>query len=173
MNIVAEDFVNGPGIRVSLFVSGCTNKCPGCFNPSSWSFEAGTPFTDKTIDTIIELCKKEHIAGLSLLGGDPLHVRNQEEVCKLIKKFKEQLPDKNIWIWSGYKWEDTFEGGIAYTEYSRDILALSDVLIDGPFIEELKSLRLKYKGSKNQRLLDLQATESKGKPVLYKLSKKQ
>lgn len=172
LNINPEDIVNGPGIRVSLFVSGCSNKCKGCFNKSSWSFESGTPFSDDILEDLISKCAKDTISGLSLLGGDPMHPRNQEDISRLVKRFKEVHKGKNIWMWSGYTWEDMQPGGSANTEYTRDILSNVDVLVDGPFIEELKSLRLKYKGSKNQRLLDLKATTEKGKPVLYKLPRK-
>ena len=151
---------------------GCTNHCPGCFNPASWDFAAGTPFTDDIINNIIDLCRKDTIAGLSVLGGEPMNVRNQEGISKLVKKFKKELPNKNIWMWSGYNWEDMQEGGKVNTIYTKEILSCVDVLVDGPFVETQKSLRLKYKGSKNQRLLDLKATEEKGKPVLFRQPRK-
>jgi anaerobic ribonucleoside-triphosphate reductase activating protein len=140
------DIANGPGCRVSLFVQGCEFNCPGCFNSVAKDFSGGKPFTDQTVDTLLELAAPDHISGLSILGGEPLHPRNRSEVLDLVKKFKEKYPKKTVWIWTGYLWNEV-----------KDDLHGSgvDVLVDGRFIEELKDLRLKYRGSSNQRVINV------------------
>jgi anaerobic ribonucleoside-triphosphate reductase activating protein len=140
------DIANGPGCRVSLFVQGCEFNCPGCFNSVAKDFSGGKPFTDQTVDTLLELAAPDHISGLSILGGEPLHPRNRSEVLDLVKKFKEKYPKKSVWIWTGYLWNEV-----------KDDLHGSgvDVLVDGRFVEELKDLRLKYRGSSNQRVINV------------------
>jgi anaerobic ribonucleoside-triphosphate reductase activating protein len=140
------DIANGPGCRVSLFVQGCEFNCPGCFNSVAKDFSGGKPFTDQTVETLLELAAPDHISGLSILGGEPLHPRNRSEVLDLVKKFKEKYPKKTVWIWTGYLWNEV-----------KDDLHGSgvDVLVDGRFIEELKDLRLKYRGSSNQRVINV------------------
>lgn len=147
-NIIKQlDIANGPGCRVSLFVQGCSFNCPGCFNPIAQSFEGGKEFTDQTLDALISLLEPDHISGLSILGGEPLHPQNRLGVLDLVKKVKAVLPNKSIWIWSGYQWEDVAD----------DLLGSGvDVLVDGQFKEDLKDLRLKYRGSSNQRVIDVQ-----------------
>lgn len=140
------DIANGPGCRVSLFVQGCSFHCPGCFNPGTQDFEGGKEFTDQTVDTLLELTKPDHISGLSILGGEPLHPWNRKDVLGLAKKFKEQYPEKSVWLWTGYLWE----------EVADDLIGSGiDVVVDGKFVEELKDLRLKYRGSSNQRVIDV------------------
>lgn len=140
------DIANGKGCRVSLFVSGCEHHCKNCFNTYTWNFDAGKPFTDETVDKILDLARPDHISGLSVLGGEPLHPRNRSEVLELIKVFKKTYPDKTVWVWTGYLWE----------EVSEFVLGSGiDVLVDGKFVEELKDLRLKYRGSSNQRVIDV------------------
>jgi anaerobic ribonucleoside-triphosphate reductase activating protein len=140
------DIANGPGCRVSLFVQGCEFNCPGCFNSVAKDFSGGKPFTDQTVETLLELAAPDHISGLSILGGEPLHPRNRSEVLDLVKKFKEKYPKKSVWIWTGYLWE----------EVKEDLRGSGvDVLVDGRFIEELKDLRLKYRGSSNQRVINV------------------
>lgn len=151
------DIANGPGCRVSIFVSGCEHRCKNCFNPETWDFNHGKKFTDQTIERILELAKPDHISGLSILGGEPLHPRNILEVLKLARKFKETYPTKTVWIWTGYLFED-------YANYYTENI---DVIVDGKFVEELKDLRLKYRGSSNQRVIDVQATLDQCKLVLY------
>ena len=149
-NIIKQlDIANGPGCRVSLFVQGCSFNCPGCFNPIAQSFEGGKEFTDQTLDALISLLEPDHISGLSILGGEPLHPQNRETVIKLTKQLKKVYPEKTIWLWTGYQIEDVFE----------DIVDSGiDVVVDGQFKEELKDFRLKYKGSSNQRVIDLKET---------------
>lgn len=152
------DIANGPGCRVSLFVQGCSFNCPGCFNTVAKDFDGGKEFIEQTVDLIMELCKPEHISGLSILGGEPMHPRNCDEVLKLVSKFKEQYPTKTVWLWTGYRYEDIAEllddSGI-------------DVVVDGQFVEELKDLRLPYCGSSNQRVIDVQASIKNKNIILY------
>lgn len=149
------DVADGEGVRVSLFVSGCRNCCPGCFQPETWNFNYGKEFTADTIREILEALKPSHIQGFSLLGGDPFEEENQEVLIELLELIKETYPEKDIWCWTGYLYEDLIEGGKKNTEYTDKILKLTDVLIDGPFIQEKKNLMLKFRGSENQRLLHL------------------
>ena len=143
------DIANGPGCRVSLFVQGCSFNCPGCFNTVAKDFEGGKEFTSQTIEAIFACAEPSHISGLSVLGGEPLHPRNRREVLDLVKKFKSKYPDKTVWLWTGYLWEAVAE----------DLLGSEvDVVVDGRFVEELKDLRLKYCGSRNQRVIDVKAS---------------
>ena len=143
------DIANGPGCRVSLFVQGCTFNCPGCFNTVARDFEGGHEFTDQTLEAILAIAEPDHISGLSILGGEPLHPKNRSEVLDLVRKFKERYPYKTVWLWTGFLWED-----IATEVIDSEI----DVIIDGQFKEELKDLRLKYRGSSNQRVIDVKAS---------------
>lgn len=152
------DIANGPGCRVSLFVQGCSFNCPGCFNIVARDFEGGTDFTSQTVDAILAIAEPDHISGLSILGGEPLHPRNREEVLKLTRKFKEVYPEKDIWLWTGYQIEEVFEDLV-----DSEI----DVVVDGRFIEELKDLRLKFRGSSNQRVINLKETIRTGDLILY------
>lgn len=158
MNYSKIDFmsvVDGTGCRVSLFVSGCRNHCPECFNPETWNFDYGQLFTEIEENEIIEACKKPYISGLTVLGGEPWEEENQKALLPFIEKFKKECPDKNIWMFTGYVWDkDLIPGGKKYVEGVTDkILDFVDILVDGPFIKELKDLSLKFRGSKNQRLL--------------------
>lgn len=156
--IEACSIAAGPGCAVSLFVSGCENYCKGCFQPETWDFNYGKKFTEQTIEAIIRLAAPSHISHLAIFGGEPLHPRNLPEVLKLTKKFKEKYPDKSIWLWTGYLLEDVFENLV-----DSEI----DVIVDGRFVEELKDLRLKYRGSSNQRVIDFKETLRTGDIVLY------
>ena len=150
------DIANGPGVRVSLFVSGCRNHCPGCFNKETWDFCYGKPFTTETKDHIMELLKPDYIEGFSLLGGEPFEPENQEELVRLLKEIKENYPKKNIWCYTGYTYDkDLLEGGKAYTPFTEEMLSYIDTLVDGQFIESQKDITLKFRGSANQRILDL------------------
>ena len=140
------DTANGTGIRVSLFVSGCTLCCKGCFNKESWKFNAGSPFTENVKNEIIEELKKLWISGFSLLGGDPLEPKLYDDVLDLVMSIKREIPNKDIWLWTGRIYENII---------NNDILKYIDVLIDGPFIQELKDSKLKYRGSTNQRIIKL------------------
>lgn len=153
------DIANGPGVRVSLFVSGCRNRCKGCFNPETWSFDYGEMFTRQTLDEILEALKPDYIAGLSILGGDPFEPENIGGVVMICSIVKEVYPDKTIWIYSGYQYED-----LRYLS----VMEYIDVLVDGPFIEAEKDFRLRFRGSRNQRIIDVQASRRAGSVVLWK-----
>ena len=143
------DISNGPGIRVSIFMQGCTFKCKGCFNPETHDFCGGHEFNDEVIDKVISLAKPNHIKGLSILGGEPMHAKNIDGTLKLANKFKETYPDKDIWVWSGFNYEDLSK--------NHDLSCI-DVLIDGQYKMELYNPTLKYRGSSNQRVIDIKKT---------------
>ena len=159
------DIANGPGVRVSLFVSGCTHRCPGCFNEVAWDFGYGELFTDKTIETILDMLRPSYIRGLTLLGGEPFEPQNQPDVVKLLRRIKEELPEKSIWAFSGYLFEkDMLSGRIGdVSEY----LSYLDVLVDGPFVMAKKNLNLRFRGSENQRLIDVRASLAAGQTILW------
>ncbi|MGM9999261.1 MAG: anaerobic ribonucleoside-triphosphate reductase activating protein [Candidatus Bruticola sp.] len=148
------DIANGIGIRVSLFVSGCPHHCRNCFNQETWSEHYGYLYTNETEDKIISLLRHPHVRGLTILGGEPLTPQHQPTLLPLLQKVKQELPQKDIWIYTGYLLEDFIPGGLAYTKNSSTILGMIDMLVDGPFIEEQKDLRLSFRGSANQRLID-------------------
>ena len=150
------DIADGPGIRVSLFVSGCRHHCKGCFNYETWDFNYGKPYTEAVEAEILEALKPGYIAGLTLLGGEPFEPENQRELVKLLRKVKAAYPKKNIWSYTGFIYEkDLKEGGRAHTEVTDEMLSYIDMLVDGPFIEEEKDITLQFRGSRNQRLIDL------------------
>lgn len=153
------DISNGPGVRVSIFMQGCAFHCKNCFNPETWDFNAGKEFNDKTIDEILELCNKGHIKGLSILGGEPMHPNNIEGTTKLAKAFKEKYPDKNIWMWSGFKFDEDLK--------DKEALNYVDVLVDGTYADEFHNPTLKWKGSANQRVIDVQKSLKKSEIVLF------
>lgn len=162
------DVANGPGIRVSLFVSGCHHRCPGCFNEQAWDFNYGKKFTDETIDHIIDTLSFGAYAGVTFLGGEPLERENQKELLPLARKIKEIYPDKNIWCYTGYEFERDVMGQM-YNKWAetKELLSYIDVLVDGPFIESLKNLNLVFRGSENQRLIKLPETLATGQIVLW------
>ncbi|MGN0333069.1 MAG: anaerobic ribonucleoside-triphosphate reductase activating protein [Lachnospiraceae bacterium] len=158
------DIADGPGVRVSLFVSGCRHHCKGCFNADTWDFNYGMPYTKETEDEIIRLLAPDYIQGLTLLGGEPFEPENQRELVKLLKRVRETYPDKDIWSYSGYIYDvDMAEGGRAYTEVTKEMLSYLDVLVDGPFVQELKDITLKFRGSKNQRIIKLENGKDVGR----------
>ena len=159
------DIANGPGVRVSLFVSGCTHRCPGCFNEIAWDFDYGDPFTQDTVDEILRLLAPRHIRGLTLLGGEPFEPQNQSAVVELLRKIKQEMPEKSIWAFSGYLFDkDILSGRLGdCSEY----LSYLDVLVDGPFVEAKKNLSLRFRGSENQRLIDVPASLASGEIVLW------
>lgn len=162
------DIADGPGVRVSLFVSGCTNHCENCFQPQTWDFNFGTPFTQKTEDEIINMLSMPYINGLTVLGGEPFEPSNQEALLPLLKRVKAELPNKTIWIYSGFTFEElTTAGTHANCEATEPLLNLCDVLVDGRFIEALKDITLLFRGSSNQRIIDLVETRSKGTVSLW------
>lgn len=152
-NIKPIDSANGPGVRVSLFVSGCTNHCKGCFSPQTWDFNFGELYTDDTTLKILDLVDKQYISGLSILGGDPMHPCNRPVVLELARLFRKKFCNaKTIWMWTGYLYEDLKNERNAEVE---EIFSLIDVLVDGPFVEELKDVTLPFRGSSNQRIIKL------------------
>ena len=153
------DISNGPGVRVSIFMQGCTFNCKQCFNPETHDFEGGKEFNEETIDKVIELCNNENISGLSVLGGEPLHPKNLEGTTKLVKAFKEKLPDKNVWIWSGF----SFDGELK----DKEVLKYTDVLVDGRYVDELRNPTLKWRGSENQRVIDVQKSLNNTDIIFY------
>lgn len=163
--IKATDVANGPGVRVSLFVSGCTHHCQGCFNAEAWDFSYGQPFTEAVGEEIMELLGHGYIAGLSLLGGEPLEPENQQALLPFLKKVKTRLPEKTIWCYSGYTLEHIAGTMMAASQTTRELMGLIDVLVDGKFIEEKKNLNLRFRGSENQRILDVKRSLAAGKPV--------
>ena len=150
------DIANGEGVRVTLFVSGCTNHCKNCFQPQTWDFGYGQPFTEETEAELLRLLAPRYIRGLTLLGGEPFEPENQKELAGLLQKIKESYPEKNVWCYTGYLYDvDLIPGGKVYTEYTGKMLACIDTLVDGEFIEAEKDLTLEFRGSRNQRILHL------------------
>lgn len=159
------DIANGPGVRVSLFVSGCTHRCKGCFNEVAWDFDYGEPFTQDTINQILDLLRPGYIRGLTLLGGEPFEPQNQEAVVSLLRQIKKELPEKSIWAFSGYLFDkDILSGRLGDT---GEYLSHLDVLVDGPFVEAKKNLSLRFRGSENQRIIDVPASLAAGEVVLW------
>ena len=160
------DIANGPGVRVSLFVSGCTHRCPGCFNEVAWDFDYGQPFTEETIESILNMLRPAHIRGLTLLGGEPFEPQNQPAIVELLRRVKQELPEKSIWAFSGYLFDkDILSGRLGDT---REYLSYLDVLVDGPFVQTKKNLSLRFRGSENQRLIDVQKSlASSGEVILW------
>lgn len=153
-NIKNCDIADGPGVRVSLFVSGCRHHCKGCFNAETWDFHFGQPYTEETEAEILRLLEPHYIQGFTLLGGEPFEPENQVELVHLLKKIRERLPKKDIWCYTGYLYDvDLIEGGRVYTDVTKEMLSYIDVLVDGEFIEAEKDLSLEFRGSRNQRIL--------------------
>ncbi len=170
-NIKKTDIADGPGVRVSLFVSGCTHHCPGCFQPETWNFDYGQPFTADTERELLEALAPDYIAGLTLLGGEPFEPDNQRTLLTFLKEVRTKLPGKTIWAYSGYELEELTgwaEGtGRARCEVTDEMLSLIDVLVDGEFKQEQKNISLLFRGSENQRLIDLHRTLQQGSVVLW------
>ena len=162
------DIADGEGVRVTLFVSGCTNCCKGCFQPQTWDFSYGTLYTEETEQEIIDSLKDPNIAGLTLLGGEPFEFENQRVLVELLQRVTRELPGKTIWSYTGFVYDrDLVPGGKRYCEVTDEMLSYIDVLVDGPFVEEQKDIRLVFRGSANQRVLDLKATRRSGTIVKY------
>lgn len=162
------DIANGPGVRVSLFVSGCTHRCPGCFNEVAWDFEYGEPFTEQTIEMIIKMMEPAHIKGLTLLGGEPFEPQNQPALVELLRRVKAAYPEKSIWAFSGYLFDkDILAWRLGKREVTEEFLSYLDVLVDGPFIQEKKNLSLRFRGSENQRLINVPESLSREEVVLW------
>lgn len=164
-DIKKVDVANGPGVRVSLFVSGCTHHCKECFNPETWDFSFGDPFGEAQIQEILKLLNRSYIRGLSLLGGEPFEPQNQQAVLELVRRVRETLPQKDVWCYSGYLFEELAESNVG--EHSRQLLEQLDILVDGPFVLEQKDLGLRFRGSANQRIIDVPQSLKAGKVCLW------
>jgi anaerobic ribonucleoside-triphosphate reductase activating protein len=165
--IMKAECANGVGIRVSIFVSGCTNHCPGCFQPETWDFGYGLAYTPEVEQSLLDELGKPYYNGLTILGGEPFEPSNQQEIVKLIRRVKNELPGKNIWIYTGFTYDqDLVPGGCRYTDVTDEILDNTDVLVDGRFVQELRNIMLKFKGSTNQRIIDMKTTRAEGRVVL-------
>jgi len=168
--IITADCANGTGIRLSLFVSGCTNRCKGCFQPQTWDFNYGVPYTQEMENYILEELAHDYYDGITVLGGEPMELENQPQVCELLEKIKERLPEKTVWVYTGFILDkDLVLGGKRYGEYTEKLLSLIDVLVDGRFELDKKDIRLKFRGSANQRLIDLKKTRKQGEIVLLNI----
>ena len=162
------DIANGEGVRITLFVSGCTNHCFNCFQPETWDFNFGQPYTKETEEKILKFLDNKLIAGLTLLGGDPFEFSNQEELVKLCRLVKEKYPEKNIWAYTGFILDqDLLEGGKRHGPYTDEMLSYIDVLVDGPFVDDKKNLMLKFRVSENQRVIDLPKSLKEQEVILY------
>ncbi len=162
------DIANGPGVRVSLFVSGCTHRCPGCFNAVAWDFDYGKPFTRQTIDQILALLAPSYIRGITILGGEPFEPQNQGPIVELLRQIKANYPQKSIWAFSGYLFDrDILSGKLGDPVITKEYVSYLDVLVDGPFIREKKDLTLRFRGSSNQRVIDVPASLRSGEVVLW------
>ena len=153
------DISDGPGVRASIFMQGCEFHCKNCFNPETWNFEGGKEFTDDTIKEVLDICASPQIKGLSILGGEPMHPNNIEGTTKLTKAFKEKYPNKTIWAWSGFKFDEYLK--------DKDVAKYLDVVVDGQYKDELHDFRLKWRGSSNQRVIDVQKSLKENKVVLF------
>lgn len=166
--IKPRDIANGPGVRTTLFVSGCTHRCPGCFNEIAWDFNYGEPFTKDTEDYLLSQLDSQFVEGFSLLGGEPFEPQNQRGIVGFLKRLKDTYPTKNTWCYTGYTFEDLLNPEYrAHCEVTREMLENIDILVDGKFEESLKSLDLRFRGSSNQRIIDVQKSLEAGKTVLW------
>lgn len=168
-NIKNCDIANGIGVRVTLFVSGCTNRCPHCFQPETWDFCYGQPFTAETETELLKMLEPSYIDGLTLLGGEPFEPENQRALLPFVKRVRERLPHKTIWAYSGFTLDEMkTDGSHPRCEVTDELLAQLDVLVDGRFVEELKDISLLFRGSSNQRLIDMKKTLDEGRVVIWK-----
>lgn len=162
------DIANGPGVRTCLFVSGCTHRCPGCFNYEAWDFSYGEPFDNAIQDKLIESLEPDYVDGMTILGGEPMEPSNQEALVEFVERVRQTYPDKSLWMFTGDTYEDlTDKNSERHTPYTDRILEALDVLVDGKFIEELKDITLRFRGSSNQRLIDLAKTRESGQVVIW------
>ena len=170
--VMTADVANGEGMRVSVFVSGCRNHCKGCFQPQTWDFNYGRESTPEIEQFIIDELSKSYYDGITILGGDPMEPENQEPVLRLLRRIKKELPDKNVWAYTGYVYDrDLVPGGKRFVDgVTRELLESIDILIDGRFVEELKNLMLNFRGSGNQRIIKMKETLETGKVVLSELN---
>ncbi len=157
-NITTDDMLNGDGLRTVLWVAGCEHRCRGCHNPITWDIDGGIPFDEAAEQELFEKLSADYISGITFSGGDPLHHRNRDEITRLAKKVRETLPEKSIWLYTGYSWEDVCD---------LEIIPLLDVLVDGKYVKAVRDPKLHWKGSSNQRVIDVQETLRLGKVVLF------
>lgn len=165
--IKKRDIANGIGVRVVLFVSGCTHHCKGCFQPETWSFDYGQDYTKATEDEILEALRPAFIDGLTLLGGEPFEPQNQAELIKLLRRIRKELPEKTVWAFSGYTFEELTGESRARCTVTDEMLSMVDVLVDGEFVEEKRNISLQFRGSENQRLIDVPKTLKSGQIVWW------
>lgn len=162
------DVANGPGVRVSLFVSGCTHKCKGCFNSEAWDFNYGTPFDETAKEKIFNALEHSYIEGFSLLGGEPFEPQNQTALLPFLKELKHKFPDKTVWCYSGYTFEtDILAGKLGNPDITKEMISLIDILVDGKFVEDKKDLHLRFRGSSNQRIIDVQKSLKANETILW------
>ena len=167
-NIKNYDIADGEGVRVTLFCSGCTNRCEGCFQPETWDFCYGKEYTKETEDELIQMLTNPNIQGLTLLGGDPFEPSNQRTLITLLRRVKQELPTKDVWAYTGFVYEqDLLEGQRKHTEVTDEMLSYIDVLVDGPFVIDQKDISLYFRGSTNQRVIDMPKTLKSGNVVIY------
>ena len=157
------DIADGPGVRVSIFMQGCSFNCKNCFNPETHDFAGGKDFTQNTVNRVLELCDKDYVEGLSILGGEPMHPKNIQGTTELAKAFKEKFPNKSLWVWSGF----TFDRDLK----DKDALKYIDVLVDGQYVDELHNPKLEWRGSSNQRVIDVQESLKANKVILFNKKK--
>ena len=167
-SIKIMDVANGPGVRMSLFVSGCTHGCKGCFNKEAWDFNYGEPFTQKEIDYIIDYVSGAYISGLTILGGEPLERVNQQGLLPLLRQLREKCPEKSIWCFTGYDFEKDVVGRM-FDEYeeTKELISYIDVIVDGKFVEDLKDLSIRFRGSSNQRIIMVKESLETGEIILW------
>ena len=166
-NIKKLDVANGEGIRTTLFVSGCRNHCERCFQPETWAFDYGKPFTEETVQALLDSLKPSYVNGITLLGGEPFEPENQRELVKLLRRVRAEYPQKNVWSYSGYTLEELRGDGHPHCEVTEEMLSMIDVLVDGRFVEALKDIALKFRGSSNQRIIDVKKSLESGEAVIY------
>ncbi|MBQ3417637.1 MAG: anaerobic ribonucleoside-triphosphate reductase activating protein [Ruminococcus sp.] len=167
-NIKYFDIADGEGVRTTLFVSGCTNRCKGCFQPETWDFNYGEPFTKEVEDKILDSLEPYYVDGLTLLGGEPMEPSNQAALLPFLRRVRERYPEKSIWCFTGFVLEDDLlKGGRKHTPCTDELLSLIDILVDGPYVEELRNIMLQFRGSENQRVIDLKKTLQQGKAVIW------
>lgn len=169
-DIKSADVANGLGVRVSVFVSGCNHHCKGCFNSEAWDFNYGKPFTQECIDKVLKELDKPYIKGLSLLGGEPLELKNQEGLLPLLRQVKQKHPEKDIWCYTGFTFDrDVIDGMCKINENTKELISYVDVVVDGKFEEDKKDLSLKFRGSSNQRIIDVKKSLKENKVIEYKV----
>lgn len=167
-NIKFNDIADGEGVRTTLFVSGCTNRCKGCFQPETWDFGYGEPFTDEVEDTILKSLEPSYIDGLTLLGGEPFEPSNQVALLPFLRRVRARFPEKTIWAFTGFVYDrDLVAGGRKHTHCTDELLSLIDILVDGPYMEDRRSLMLQFRGSANQRVIDMKKTLAEGRVIIW------